>query len=140
MPTKKQRRRQKKLRRHEYEDVWVDGEGNVIPADEVDELAPTTNGAVRSRPDGKQRAVRTSGGKIVPPPSWPRVLKRGALFAPLMFLLITILPGGANYSVPEKLFFTLQYVLMLVLFMYLTERLMFRMWQRRQGRPAADKR
>ena len=137
MPSKKQRRRQQKLRRHEYEDVWVDAEGNVIPDDAVDDVAPhaASNGAAKPRTGGGKRdAVRTSAGKIVPPASWSRVLKRGLIFAPLMFFLITLLPGGDRYSVAQRVFLTLQYVLMLVVFMYLTERLMYRVWQRRQSR------
>ena len=51
-----------------------------------------------------------------------------------MFFLITLLPGGDRYSVAQRVFLTLQYVLMLVVFMYLTERLMYRVWQRRQSR------
>ena len=84
--------------------------------------------------------MRTSGGKIVPPPSWARVLKRGAFFAPVMFLLIAFLPGGDRYDTVQKLFFTAQYVLLLVAFMYMTERLMYRMWHKRQSRAETQKR
>jgi hypothetical protein len=142
MPTKKQRRRQQKLRRHEYEEVWVDAEGNVLEPDEVEVDEGSTNGAVKVASDDKRRAgpLRTSAGKIVPEPSWGRVLKRGLFFSPIMFVLIAVLPGGDRYSLPEKLFFTVQYVLMLIIFMYLTERLMYRVWQKRQARSGTQKR
>ena len=142
MPTRKQKRRQQKLRRHEYEDVWVDAEGNVVEPEDVEELEPSSNGRGRSgtQPARKDQPVRTSAGKIVPPPSWSRVLKRGLFFAPIMFILITVLPGGDRYDTPQKLFFTVQYVLLLVIFMYMTERLMYRVWQKRQNRSGAQKR
>ena len=130
-----------KLRRHEYEDVWVDADGNVLQPDEVEEYADSTNGAAKTASvKGRSAPVRTRAGKIVPEPSWARVVKRGLLFSPLMFVLIAILPGGDRYSLPQKLFFTVQYVLMLVIFMYLTERLMYRMSQKRQSGEGTQKR
>ena len=38
MPTKKQRRRREKLKRHEYEEVYVDEEGRELEPDEAEEL------------------------------------------------------------------------------------------------------
>ena len=43
MPTKKQRRRNQKARRHEYEYVYLDDEGNEVPAD-PSELRTEKNG------------------------------------------------------------------------------------------------
>jgi hypothetical protein len=130
-----------KLRRHEYEDVWVDADGNVLQPEEVEGYDDDTNGAVKTA-SGKARSspLRTRAGKIVPEPSWTRVIKRGLIFSPLMFVLIAILPGGDRYTLPQKLFFTVQYVLMLVIFMYLTERLMYRVWQKRQSGEGTQKR
>ena len=136
MSTKKQRRRQQKLRRHEYEEVWVDAEGNVVDADDDEEGGASTNGASRTK--GAQtakpsRAPRARSSRVVQPPSWGRVAKRGLFFAPLMFFLIAILPGGDRLGTTEKVFIALQYTLMLVLFMYLTERITYRLWRKRQG-------
>jgi hypothetical protein len=139
--TRKQRRRVQKLRRHEYEDVWVDADGNVLEPDEVEQYGGP-NGDAKAASDGVRRSspVRTRAGKIVPEPSWTRVLKRGLLFSPIMFVLITVLPGGDRYSLSQKLFFTVQYVLMLIIFMFLTERLMYRISQKRQAGAGAQKR
>ena len=71
MASKKQRRRRAKEQRHDY--VWVDGEGNELdaPAKEGDE------------PRSRSRQAR---GKREPQaPSWNRTLKRGLIFAPIMF-------------------------------------------------------
>src|SRR5438067_1310697 len=40
MPTRKQRRRAQKERRHEYETVWVDDEGNELEEPPEDAVAP----------------------------------------------------------------------------------------------------
>jgi hypothetical protein len=149
VPTKKQRRRQQKLRRHEYEDVWVDADGNVVDVEGDDDYdadgavtETRSNGAGKSRPaTSKARTgVRSSSGKVVQPPSWGRVLKRGLFFAPIMFILITILPGSDRFSSSQKVLLTVQYMLMLVVFMYLTERVTYRIWRRRQGGTQPQKR
>jgi hypothetical protein len=138
VPTRKQRRRHRKLQRHEYEEVWVDAEGNELPREEAERLAPGANGAAPTHERKREgSSVRTSRGRIVPPPSWGRVFKRGLFFAPVMFLLVTVLPGGDRFTVAQKVLLTLQYVVMLVLFMYLTERITYRLWQRRQASRAA---
>ena len=44
MPSRKQRKRRAKERRHEWEEVWVDDEGNEVePPDVDDEAAPRRN-------------------------------------------------------------------------------------------------
>ncbi len=37
MPTRKQRRRREKEKRHDYEVVYMDADGNEVPSDEVEE-------------------------------------------------------------------------------------------------------
>src|SRR5438128_289185 len=69
MPTRKQRRRQEKLRRHEWEEVWVDDEGEEIePPPEVaataaKKAAPTTR---RSAPAPVVEQGSTSRGDLRP--------------------------------------------------------------------------
>ena len=78
MPTRKQRRRAVKERRHEYETVWVDEEGN-----ELDE-PPEDLAAAPAKRDGakpKATAPQQRGGRAVrvpQPPSWRRAAKRSA--------------------------------------------------------------
>ena len=54
MPTRKQRRREQKSRRHEWEYVYVDDEGNEVDVDPAD-LKPERSGATRT--------ARASAGK-----------------------------------------------------------------------------
>lgn len=82
MPSRKQRRRRAKDRRHEYEFVYVDEEGREVEVDEPAAQVKKTNG----RPPPKTRA-----GRVVEPASWSRVGRRALIFAPLMFITIRLL-------------------------------------------------
>ena len=82
MPSRKQRRRRAKERRHEYEFVYVDEEGREVEVDEPAAQVKKTNG----RPPPKTRA-----GRVVEPASWSRVGRRALIFAPLMFITIRLL-------------------------------------------------
>jgi hypothetical protein len=133
--TKKQVRRRQKLRRHEYEEVYVDAEGNVVeePEEEQEpESKPARNGkrAPAKRPTGR------GTGRVVQPPSWRRVGKRALLFGPLLFLAFSILPGSDDTSPLQRVVLTLQYMVLLIPFMYLMDRLTYRMYLKRTGQAA----
>ena len=85
VPSRKQRRRRAKERRHEYEFVYVDEEGREVEVDEPAAQVKKTNG----RPPPKTRA-----GRVVEPASWSRVGRRALIFAPLMFITIRLLEKG----------------------------------------------
>jgi hypothetical protein len=135
MATKKQRRRREKGKRHEYEYVWVDEEGREL---EIDEDAVPTRVAPAQRTNGRRSAKAAAaparGG--IQPPSWRRVLKRAAIFVPLMFVAITVLPGGDELSTTGKVLLTLQWALILIPFMYLMEVVSYRVWKRRTDKTA----
>jgi hypothetical protein len=79
MPTRKQRRRAQKGRRHEYETVWVDAEGNELDEPPEDELAATTT----TRDTAKPKAKATHSGRhmrVPPSPSWQRAASRSLSF------------------------------------------------------------
>ncbi|HEV2712438.1 MAG TPA: hypothetical protein VGU26_05010 [Gaiellaceae bacterium] len=125
MPSRKQRRRRAKARRHEWEEVWVDDEGN--------EIEPPSDEAQPSRNDKRARspAGRQGGMRQVQPPSWRRVAKRGLIFAPLMFLTVSFLSSGLTTSQT-----VLQTVFLLAFFLpfsYAMDALMYRMYIRRGG-------
>ena len=126
MATKKQRRRRAKEQRHEWETVYVDAEGNEI--DVPEEETPSTNG--RAATTKKSSAAPQQ--RVVQPPSWRRVGKRGLLFAPAMFLLMTFLEPDTSYL--ERAFFTLQLLAIFLPFSYVMDRMTYRMWQKRLAR------
>jgi hypothetical protein len=76
MPSKKQRRRREKLRRHEWEEVLIDEDGNEVL---IESSEP-------KKKEAPAKARGTRSGRIVrevQPPSWQRVAKRALLFAPV---------------------------------------------------------
>ena len=143
MPTRKQRRRQQKLRRHEWEEVWVDDEGREVDVDpallERPKADPKRNGTARptktpARPrDAKGRPLR-----VIPPPSWQRVLKRGAIFLPLMFVVISV--TNKHASTTGRILVAFAYAILLIPFMYLLDRTTYRAYLRRTGQSPDDAR
>jgi hypothetical protein len=115
MATKKQRRRRAKEHRHEY--VWVDDEGNEVDAPDE----PT-----------EKRGVRSSERRDPQEPSWQRSLRRGAIFAPIMFGTVFLL--SPNLSLATKVTQTLLIVVVFIPFSYFLDRAFFRSAQRRAAR------
>jgi hypothetical protein len=139
MPTRKQRRRRQKELRHEWEEVYLDAEGRELAPEEVEELAPGTV-ANRTEPRAKKGAAAqpqsgrpARSGRTVQPPSWRRVLKRAAIFAPLMYVVIVLMDRGV--STAQALTSTLLLISLFVPFSYVMDRLTYRLWQKRQARP-----
>jgi hypothetical protein len=129
--TKKQVRRRQKERRHEWEEVYVDAEGNVV--DTVDEPEEKPGRAARAQP---ARRAQTRSGRTIQPPSWTRVLKRGLIFAPLMYITVALLaPDSATLA--QNVTQTLFLLLVFLPFSYVMDALTYRMWKRRTGQPDA---
>ena len=137
MANKKQQRRRAKERRHEYEEVWVDSEGNELAPDEVEQVAPAA--AEKTSPAAKKSApARGRSGRIPPPPSWRRVGKRAAIFAPLMFVTVYVI-GGTKLTLEGKLFQTAVLLLFFVPFSYAMDSIQYRSYLKRQGQPPKPK-
>jgi hypothetical protein len=134
MPTKKQKRRNQKARRHEYEYVYLDDEGNEVPVD-PSELRTEKNGHRDSKPrkngsGGKQTSGRTTGGrKKIEPPSWRRSIRRAALFGPILVVAMILLNHGQPLL--QQVFPAVFLILFFVPFSYFTDSLAYRVFQRR---------
>jgi hypothetical protein len=135
MATKKQQRRRQKLKRHEYEEVYVDEEGNVLPPEEAEELAVASTSRKAERP-AKQRPT-TRSGRVLEPPSWRKVLKRGLLFFPLM--LITVMLLGRELTLAQQVFQTVVLMGFFLPFSYFMDSMMWRSHQRRIARAGDSK-
>jgi hypothetical protein len=120
VPSRKQRRRRAKDRRHEYEYVYVDEEGHEVESE--------TNGVESKRVDRKAKPA-TRSGRPVDAPSWRRVAKRGLLFAPLMFITISLL--GRKDSVGVHVARTVFLLLLFLPFSYVMDTLIYRSHRRR---------
>jgi hypothetical protein len=136
MATQKQRRRRAKEKRHEYDLVEIDSEGNetVLTASELKTEAPTKSPAKKSQP--KDAAKQRSGRGTPQPPSWGRVAKRGAIFAPI-FLATVLLLAGNRLTFAGAVVQTLFLLAIFVPFSYFMDRLVWRSHEKRQARNAS---
>ena len=64
------------------------------------------------------------------PPSWNRVLRRGAIFAPLMFVTVHFL-SGADVTTAQKLTQTAFLLVVFIPFSYVMDTVTYRLSQRR---------
>ncbi len=135
MAKKKQERRRAKERRHEYEEVWVDHEGNELAPDEVEEIAAAP--AVKSTAKKNAPAPRTRSGRVPVQPSWSRVAKRAAIFAPLMFVTVYLI--GSKLTLTGKLLQTAILLLFFIPFSYAVDTFQYRSYQKRLAQPAKPK-
>ena len=141
MSTRKQRRREQKLRRHEWEEVYVDAEGNEVPPEEIEEPAkrrPDARKDVNGRPKPAAQRPARGAGREVKPPSWSRVLKRAAIFAPVMFLVVSFL--SKDLSVGQKVIQTALLLSFFVPFSYLMDVVMYRSYLKRTGQAPPSRR
>jgi hypothetical protein len=131
VPTRKQRRRRAKDRRHEYEYVFVDDEGNEVeldPAEVKSERAASRNGRARET---------TRANPRVQAPSWRRVAKRGLIFAPLMFLTVMLLDNSLElWQVGVQ---TVWLLAIFLPFSYFMDSFMYRRYRRRTGEATAKR-
>ena len=132
MPSRKVRRRRDKLKRHEYEYVLETEEG-----DEVVVERPTAESAK----DGKSTATsspRDRRGREIPKPTLKRVLRRTAIFAPLI-LVVVFLTSAKDASNAAKVYTAIMLLAFFIPFSYLVDVVMYRTLSRRQQR-VRDKR
>jgi TRAP-type uncharacterized transport system fused permease subunit len=129
MATKKQRRRRLKDRRHEWEYVYLDEEGEEVEVEEPDEPAPRNKSAAKAQP-----AKRSGGraGRQVDPPSWRKVGKRGLIFAPLMLIVVYLLQGK-NKDPVAAVYQTVVLLAFFIPFSYLMDTMMYRAFRKRLG-------
>ena len=139
MPTKKQRRRQQKSRRHEYEFVYVDEEGNEVEVDPAELQTDKRNGKTDSRARSTSGSGRTAarGGRTIEPPSWRRALKRAAIWGPLLVVAMMLL--NRNVSPLQWVTSAVFLIAFFVPISYFTDSMAYRMYRKRLDRVNAPK-
>jgi hypothetical protein len=142
MPTRKQRRRAQKERRHEYETVWVDEEGNELeePPEDLAAVPDKRNGA---KPKPNVKATQQRGGRagrVPPPPSWQRAAKRALIIGALIFVFIYLV-GAKNggHSPASALLLAVIYTALFVPFQFMLDRFAYNRWQRRADAQGANR-
>src|SRR5438105_15065779 len=139
MPTKKQRRRQQKSRRHDYEYVYVDDEGNEVAVDpgELRSEKDTRKIETRARTRGGNSRSAGRAGRSINPPSWQRALKRALIFGPVLVVGMMLL--NRNVSPLQWVTSALFLIAFFVPISYYTDAMAYRMYRKRLERSNAPK-
>lgn len=130
MPTRKQKRREAKSKRHEYETVYVDDEGNEVEAPDEE---PRRNGSKPAVAKKTQASPAARGRRIPQPPSWRRAGRRAIILGAVVFALFGVLAKGHNYV--GALIAAIIYTVLFVPFTYALDRFAYRRWQAREQAP-----
>ena len=142
MPSRKQKRREAKSKRHEYEFVYLDSEGNELEEPPEELLAPaktkaSSNGSKAAAP---KRAAQPARARREPqPPSWQRAGRRALLLGAVVFALfaITNKKGGYTAALPLAVIYTALFIP----FTYMVDRYAYRRYlARKEGGPSGSPR
>ena len=132
MATQKQRRKRAKEQRHAYDLVEIDAEGNetVLSAGEV---KAETSSKPRPKAGDTKGGTRAKAPRGAQPPTWGRVLKRGAIFAPI-FLATVMLLGRGRLTLVGAIVQTIFLLAIFVPFSYFMDRMVWRSHEKRLGK------
>ena len=123
-----------KGRRHEYETVWVDAEGNELEEPPEDLPAkPEKRDGTGEKP--KAKATQQRGGRTIrvpPPPSWQRAAKRALIIGAVIFVFIYLVGSrSSGHSFASALLLAVIYTALFIPFQYSLDRFAHNRWQRR---------
>lgn len=136
MPSRKQKRREAKAKRHDYEFVYVDHSGNEVEAP-PEETRPEkrSNG---SRPAAKKGAPPARSRRRTPqPPSWQRAGRRALILGAVVFVLFGTLNKTHNYTGAAVA--AVIYTALFIPFTYTLDRFAYRRWQARDQAPTTKR-
>ncbi len=128
MASRKQRRKREKLQRHEYEYVLEGDDGEEESAPRLSEL----NAPKAKQPGQPKGEIVDRRGRVVPKPSLERILRRGLIFAPLVFVFVYA-TGRNSLSTIAIVLNTAVILAFLLPFMFLVDSLVYRMALKRYG-------
>ena len=137
MPSRKQRQRKLKSKRHEWETVWVDDEGNELdepPPEALEEKArKETAKAAAADPKKKAKPAQRGMRREPQPPSWNRAFKRAGLLGIVVYFLFSLSAGGSTNRYVAALVPAVIYTALFVPFTYAIDRFAYRRYQAKQG-------
>jgi hypothetical protein len=133
VPSRKQRRKREKLQRHEYEYVIETEDGEEIV--ETPRVAEARSAAANGKAEKEPTGLVDRRGRPIQKPSLQRVLKRTAIFAPLIALFIALTADGLTVG---GLIFNVAILLAFFMpFSYMVDTFVYRMLLRRHERDRA---
>jgi hypothetical protein len=135
MATQKQRKRRAKEKRHDYDLVYVDEDGVEQPVERDDTPRRPPSRFRRGTAVTKSEKTSSAGkggrrGRVAQPPSWRRVLRRGAIFAPIFFATVILL-GGGKVKPAGAIVQTVLLIGVFIPFSYFMDRVVWRQQQKR---------
>jgi hypothetical protein len=133
VPSRKQRRKREKLQRHEYEYVIETEDGEEIV--EASRVAEARSAAANGKAEKEPTGLVDRRGRPIQKPSLQRVLKRTAIFAPLIALFIVLTADGL--TVAGLIFNVLVLLAFFMPFSYMVDTFVYRMLLRRHERDRA---
>ena len=143
MATQKQRRRRAKEKRHDYDLVYIDEDGVEQPVQRDDDPRKPPNRVGKGSTATKSQKTKTTAkggrrGREAQPPSWNKVLKRGAIFAPIFFATVILLSGKGwtTQNIRNSLLQTVLLISVFIPFSYFMDRVVWRQQQKRLDRGA----
>ena len=136
MPTRKQRRRSQKARRHEYEYVYVDDEGNEVDVDPA-EVRAEKNGRREAKPQKAGGGSGRTSRRTIEPPSWRRATRRAAIFGPL--LVVAMMLFNHNLPLSQQIAPAIFLLAFFIPFSYFTDSVAYRMYRKRVDRQESAK-
>lgn len=134
MATRKQRRRRAKSKRHDYEVVYLDSEGNEVEPDDVEPSKPV-KAAARATPGSKRSSASSSKSRLLrepKPPSWSRAIRRGAIFMPIL-IAVVVLTNRQQTTPVGIVLVAIVFTGLVIPFGYFTDHLAWRSYQKRVG-------
>ena len=139
MPTRKQRRRALKERRHEYETVWVDDEGNELEEPPEDFVpTPEKRDGAKPKPKAQQRGGRPV--RVPAKPSWQRAAKRSLILGVVIFVAFYIAGSkSSNNRLLSAVEITVIYTVLFMPFQFMIDRFAYNRWQRREAQPGTKR-
>ncbi|HVM56949.1 MAG TPA: hypothetical protein VMT74_05765 [Gaiellaceae bacterium] len=151
MPTRKQRRREAKEKRHDYEFVYVDSEGHEVevPEEETPAAKPAKsddrrNGSGPAAQQQKGKAPQKGGrqARVPQAPSWQRATKRAALLGIIVFILFSFTASRSHAGWVAALLPAVIYTALFIPFTYWLDRYAYNRYmakQQQQSGTAAKK-
>jgi hypothetical protein len=136
MPSRKQRRRRQKLKRHEYEYVVETDEGEV-PLERLSDLDEKRKADRKGNGGGAGGALVDRRGRPIQKPSIGRVLRRALVFAPFLALFVYLIDERVREEPIAVVVNTIFLLALFIPFSYIVDTFVYRMLVRRRERDRA---
>jgi len=123
-----------KERRHEYETVWVDEDGNELeePPEELEAAKPEKRNGAQPKPRAKAPPQRRGRALREPPmPSWQRAAKRSLILGVVIFAFFYLAGSKGQHNLGSALLISLLYTGLFIPFSFMIDRFAHNRWQRR---------